>query len=690
MSITLSGAEPGNRTVTTDLLLIETDDDNARVIREALSRDRDCCFEITRVRRLNEALARLAESDTEVILVGPELPDSESLGESIRQVRDASQEALILPLSGDAEWLPHTLRYVIQRKSVEAGLRATEQALFEEKEWARVTLSSIGDAVIVTDPDGCVTYLNPMAETMTGWACEEAVGEPLGEVFHIISGQTRELATNPALYAIEQDRTVGLDANCILVRRDGEENGIEDSAAPVHNRNGEVSGAVIVFRDISQSQEMTRKMAYLAHHDSLTGLCNRALLDERLKQAIRLAQRHQKQTALLFVDLDGFKRINDTLGHAVGDHVLQAVAEVLSDCVRTTDTVCRHGGDEFVILLTEIERPEDAIQVADKILASFATPLIVEGHPLRLNLSLGISVYPEDGDSTDAIFERADAAMYHAKISQHPNYGFAQRDRDSWPTTRDCIDRRLARAFEMGEFVLHYQPQIDMVTGRIGGVEVLVRWLDSERGLVYPSQFMPVAERTGLIIAIGRWIIQEACRQVAVWRREGHDSLPVAINVSAMEFHHPHFVPFVREVLHETGIDPSDLELEFTESVLMHEPELSMTHLQQLRDIGVRLAMDDFGSGESSLRYLNRFPIDTLKIDKCLMEGVTADPATSVVLRSLVAMGKDLKRRLVAEGVETAHQLGFVQTQLFDVAQGFRFGYPQTSEDFSRLLEKEH
>lgn len=321
-----------------------------------------------------------------------------------------------------------TVEDITERMMVDSVLRAAEESLYEEKERAQVTLNSIGDAVVTTDPAGNVSYLNVVAERMTGWSRDDALGQPLADVFRIIDGDTREIATNPAERAIAENRTVGLAADCVLIRRDGTEFAIEDSAAPIHDRKGSVTGAVIVFHDVSESRAMAEKMAYLAQHDFLTGLANRALLTERLSQAIGLAKRRQKQVALLFVDLDDFKRINDSMGHTVGDQLLKLVADRLVTCVRSTDTVCRQGGDEFVILLSEVEQLQDAANVADKLLAALVVPQHVGEHELSVTLSIGISVYPDDSHDVDAVMQNADTAMYQAKASGRNNYKFFRND----------------------------------------------------------------------------------------------------------------------------------------------------------------------------------------------------------------------------------------------------------------------
>jgi len=333
-----------------------------------------------------------------------------------------------------------TVEDITARKETEFGLHAIEEDLFEEKERAQVTLNSIGDAVLTTDLKGNVTYLNVVGETMTGWSREEALGRPLSEVFRIIDGSTRAVAVNPAQHAIDEDRTVGLAADCVLIRRDGSESPIEDSAAPIHDRNGKVSGAVIVFHDVSQSRTVVDKMAHLALHDYLTGLPNRMLLIERLSQAIGMANRHRKRGALLFLDLDNFKRVNDTLGHVIGDHLLQQVADRMNACVRATDTVCRHGGDEFVILLAEIEQPQDAAHIADKLRVELAMPHLIDGHELPASMSIGISVFPDDGNDVENLMKNADTAMFHAKAQGRDNYQFFKADMKSHPVSRPPVD----------------------------------------------------------------------------------------------------------------------------------------------------------------------------------------------------------------------------------------------------------
>jgi diguanylate cyclase (GGDEF)-like protein/PAS domain S-box-containing protein len=700
---------------TVNVLLVEDDVDDARLIRLALANGGDSVFRVVWVKRIAAALKHLSgyEDSTvvhfDVILLDLTLPDCQGVA-AFTPLFEAAPEALILVLS-DAEnehnaralvkkgaydylgkqyvnshWLPRALRYVTERKQVEAVLRKSEEALFEAKERAQVTLNSIGDAVVATDVPGNVTYLNLMAETMTGWRHEEAVGRPLTEVFRIIDGKTRQLAENPAQRAIREDQTVGLAADCVLIRRDGFESAIEDSSAPIHNRQGQVSGAVIVFHDVSVSRAMAQKMTHLAQHDVLTGLPNRLLLQERLAQAIAQAQRHRRQVALLFLDLDYFKYINDSLGHAVGDQLLISVAERLQACVRASDTVCRQGGDEFVVLLTQIEHAQDAAQVAGKMLSALTVPHLIGAHELHVSISIGISVYPTDGDSVDSIMKNADTAMYHAKSSGRNNYQFFRVDMNTHAMQRLYIEGNLRRALKQREFVLHYQPQIHLASGVMTGAEALIRWQDPDKGLVYPTQFVPVAEESGLIVPIGRWVLREACTQIRAWLDSGLRAVPVAVNVSAIELRHLQFVDGLAAILAETGLPAHYLKLELTESVLIQDTDASKRTLEALKVMGVRLVIDDFGTGYSSLSYLKRFPIDTLKIDRSFVRDMVVDSDNAAIVSAVIGMGRNLKQKVVAEGVETPEQLEILRAQHCDTGQGFQFSHPLSAEEFECLL----
>ena len=399
--------------------------------------------------------------------------------------------------------------------------RASEEQKFVERERAEVTLNSIGDAVMTTDTLGNVTYLNAEAEGLTGWTRAEAFARPLSEVFDVTDGLTGQHAQDPSRIAIEHKRKVRLKGSYILVGRDGHETTIEHSAAPIHDRQGNILGAVIVFRDVIVSRERRLQMLHLAEHDALTDLPNRLLLNDRLARSIALARRYGRRLAVLFLDCDRFKHINDTLGHAVGDQVLRSVARRLTTCVRESDTVSRHGGDEFLILLSELDHPEDAEAIAQKIISSIAEPHLVAGHELQLTASIGIALYPEDGQDAQSLIMRADTAMYYAKNTGRNRVGFYRADMEAPAIKRSSIESELQNALDKGEFELFYQPTIDLETGEISGAEALMRWRHPERGLVAPDQFIPAAEASGLIVPMGRWALREACRQAKAWQDAG-------------------------------------------------------------------------------------------------------------------------------------------------------------------------
>ncbi len=566
-------------------------------------------------------------------------------------------------------------------------LKLLEEALSAEKELAQVTLDSIGDAVICTDSDGNIAFLNPIAEQMTRWTCDAAKGRPMTEVFRVLEGDTREATPNPTELAVGQDRIVHLPPNSILVARDGFETPIEDSVAPIHNRQGQVTGAVVVFRDVSATQAMSRQMTHSAQHDFLTGLPNRMLLNDRVNQAVVLAARRSKKVGVLFMDLDGFKHINDSLGHATGDKLLQSIAERLVNCVRSADTVSRQGGDEFVVLLSEMEQSEDAAITARRMLRAVAETHSVDDRDLYVTTSIGLSVFPDDGLDAETLIKNADIAMYQAKENGRQSYQFFKPAMNVRAVERQSTEENLRRALDRGEFALHYQPKIDLVTGAISGAEALIRWTHPDRGPISPAEFIPVAEDCGLILPIGNWALREACKQAQVWVHAGLPMRSMAVNISAMEFRQEDFLKGVLAALHDTGFDSHSLELEITESVLMKRIESAASVLQKLRAEGVQVAIDDFGTGYSSLSYLRKFPSDALKIDQSFVRQITSDSAEKTIVPAVIGMARNLDMRVVAEGVETLAELAFLKDHHCDEAQGYYFSRPVPPQQFAKLLE---
>ena len=684
------------------ILIITADATDAKTLEDTLHKAKDGPFNIEWVTRLTDGLERLRAGGIDAILVDLSLPDSQGI-ETFDSLFSATPQTPILTLSAEEDealakeavqrgsqgylskghfgsyLVPQSLRNIIQRKAV-------EETLYLEKARAEITLNSISDAVIGTDMSGNVDYLNVAAEHMTGWLKEEARGHSISEVMKIINGATGKSEPNPVELVLQQDKPMGLVAGTILIRRDGSKVAIEDSSSPIHDLNGKIAGAVIVFHDITAAEAMATKMAHLAQHDFLTGLPNRVLLNDRIAQAIFRAERRGTTLAVLFLDLDNFKHINDSLGHAVGDQLLQSVAKRLTSCVRSSDTVSRQGGDEFVILVSEDKYVEDAALIADKILAALESPHSIDGNMLHVTPSIGISVYPADARDSGALIKNADTAMYRAKEKGRNNYQFFTSDMNVRAVERQTIETHLRHALERQEFVLHYQPKVNLTTGMITGAEALLRWMHPQWGMVLPDRFVPIAEESGLIVPIGRWVLREACAQAKRWEDAGLKPGSIAVNISALEFRHKDFVEGVHAILNETGLAPRCLQLEITESVLMRDAESSTAILQQLKDMGVQLAVDDFGTGYSSLSYLHQFPIDVLKIDQSFVQDIASIQGNGIIVSAVIAMGTSLKQRVVAEGVEEQAQLAFLKERNCEEGQGYFFSLPLIAEQYAALL----
>jgi diguanylate cyclase (GGDEF)-like protein/PAS domain S-box-containing protein len=685
------------------LLLIEDNAGDARLIREMFNEHGALDIELVRATTMSEAEEQLCQRMFDIMLLDLGLPDSQGL-DAVRRAHSAAPRVPLVVLTGmddeslaaqalqvgaqdylikgqiETRGLLRALRYAVERKTM-------EEALFVEKERAQVTLNCIGDAVICTDASGNITFLNIVAEKMTSWSRQEANGRPVAEVFQIVDANTRETSPNPMEISVEKNCTVHLPANCILVRRDGSEVPIENSVAPIHDREGKPTGAVVVFRDVSAARAMALEMTHSAQHDFLTGMPNRMLLNDRVNQAIAWAQRHAKKVAVLFLDLDGFKHINDSLGHATGDKLLQSVAKRLVDCVRGSDTVSRQGGDEFVVLLTEVGQSEDAAITARRMLQTVAQAHSVDQHDLHVTTSIGVSVFPDDGQDAETLIKNADTAMYQAKENGRQSYQFFKPAMNVRAVERQSIEESLRRALEREEFLVQYQPKVNLKTLEITGAEALIRWKHPVRGMVPPSDFIPIAEDCGLIVPIGNWVLREACKQARTWMDAGLPLATMAVNISAMEFRDEDFLDGVFRILRETGLNPAALELELTESVLMKRAESTQSILKILRGSGIQLAVDDFGTGYSSLSYLRKFPIDALKIDQSFIRQITTVPDETTIVTAVISMGRSLKLRVVAEGVETMDELTFLQAHQCEDAQGYYFSRPVLPERFAQLLK---
>jgi diguanylate cyclase (GGDEF)-like protein/PAS domain S-box-containing protein len=696
-----------------NVLLIQNDGAEANAVRDALANSSDGSFRVIWVRSCAEGLNALAQAKAQAspepdrfaaVLVDLSLPDSSGIETFDRFFQAAPQIPILILAAAQDEGIA---KLAVQRGAQEYLLKgrldaylwpkavtsmiqraANTESMFEQNERAQVTLNSIGDAVMSTDVAGNVTYLNVVAQTLTGWSQLEAAGHPLEDVFRIIDGATRAQARNPMQFAIRENKTVSLTPNCVLIRRDGSESPIEDSAAPIHDRHGQVTGAVMVFHDVSEVRATTLRMAYLAQHDSLTDLPNRILFSDRLSEAMTLASRYRRQLAVLFLDVDRFKHVNDSLGHDIGDRLLQSVAQRLLGCVRASDTVSRQGGDEFVILLSELTHAEDATVCADKILETLRMPHRIDKYDVQVTASIGIVTYPDDGTDCESLMKHADFAMYHAKENGRDNRQFFKRDLNQRAVKRQSLEDSMRHALERQEFSLHYQPKVNLENGEIVGVEALIRWLHPDLGLVSPAEFIPIAEECGLMVPIGRWVLGQACHQAQAWQEIGLAPIRIAVNISAAELRAWDFLRGVGVILAETGLDPHLLELELTETFLMQDSKAMLAVLQELKRLGLKLALDDFGTGYSSLNHLKRFPIDTLKIDRSFVRGVTTNSDDASIVCAVISMGKNLHMRVVAEGVETREQLAFLQDRECPLGQGYYFSQPLTGRACTQLLRR--
>ena len=456
----------------------------------------------------------------------------------------------------------------------------------------------------------------------------------------------------------------------------------------VRNELGEISNFIALFSDITERKASFDRIQRLAHYDTLTNLPNRSLLNERLESAIAGAKRNGLKIGILFLDLDRFKNVNDSLGHFAGDLLLQTVANRLKRCVRDMDTVARLGGDEFVIILNGIKDAADAAHVAQKILESLSEPVMIENQEIVTTPSMGISIYPDDGQNHTTLIKNADAAMYHAKDLGRGNFQFFTQNMNEKAFKQLSFESDLKLALKRAELFLDYQPQIDIRSGRLVGMEALLRWRHPEKGLIPPSVFIPVAEECGAIVAMGEWVIRAACNQNRIWQAAGLPVVPVAVNLSAVQFRQKDIVDAIKRILEETGLSPSLLELEMTEGIIMEDADTTIGTLRAIKEMGLRLSIDDFGTGYSSLSYLKRFPIDKLKIDQSFVRDIATNQDDAAIIRTIITMGHSLRLQVIAEGVETLDQLAFLKEEGCDEAQGYHFGRPMPASQFEALLGK--
>jgi diguanylate cyclase (GGDEF)-like protein/PAS domain S-box-containing protein len=562
---------------------------------------------------------------------------------------------------------------------------AFSERVRHDNERARIVFESIGDAVIVTDVEGRVEHLNNVAQKMIGWSHAEAQGKPMGEVFAIYDGKTGEQAFDPVAEVMRSGATVELKSHTVLHTRDGRMIPVEDSAAPVRDAQGDISGVVLVFHDVTEQKRAQQQIERQANYDDLTGLPNRRLFMDRLTQAMKESHRSDLPLALLFLDLDLFKEVNDTLGHNIGDLLLKKAARRLIDAVRETDTVARLSGDEFTVLLTRLTDMTTVERIAEKICASLAEPFHLEGELVYISVSVGITLYPNDARKLDDLLKFADQAMYAAKSSGRNRFHYFTPALQAEAENHMRLARDMRSALAEQQFVVYFQPIVELATGHIHKAEALIRWQHPQRGMVSPLDFISIAEETGMINDIGDWVFQQAAQQAKRLRMNGHPRFQISVNKSPVQFHcdRDSFVEWMA-YLKQLDLPGNSVSVEITEGLLL---DSNVTNrLLAMRDSGMQVALDDFGTGYSSLSYLKKYDIDYLKIDRSFVRDMTRDEDDQILCEAIIVMAHKLGLQVVAEGVETAQQRDLLSAMGCDYAQGYLFSKPVPAQAFEQLL----
>lgn len=576
-------------------------------------------------------------------------------------------------------------------ESVVAYVSNANRVLEDERQRLKITLRSIGDGVVSTDPEGRITYLNPAAEQVSGWSRQESIGRPLGDVLVIVDAETRRQLTSLSLIALKDGNLARHQNDILLRRRDGELLPIEEIAAPLRDSTGRLLGVVTTFRDVSKIRALTMELGYLASHDPLTGLPNRTLLLDRLSQELAHAERNKSRLAVLYLDLDLFKNVNDLLGHAAGDQLLQQVAQRLQKCIRRSDTVSRLGGDEFAILLTAFGPVAYLSELGAKIAKRLRIPYTIGQDRVDISTSVGISVYPEDGRDSETLIKHADVAMYQAKARGRDNVQFFAPAMHERAIERRRLQGDLRKAIAADQLSLHFQPQFALSSGRIIGAEALLRWRHPRQGLVPPSRFIPVAEESGkIMVSLGNWVLEQVCRQARAWQDAGHAPLRISVNVSIVQLRYKSFLRHVVEVLERYQLQADQLQLELTESILMSESAEAAKRVRKLKELGLRISVDDFGTGYSSLSYLKNLPVDELKIDQSFVRDIGSDLDNGAIVQAVIRMSQSLRLRVIAEGVEDKDAVGFLTANGCEGAQGFYYSKALEPVGFEQLFLSNH
>jgi diguanylate cyclase (GGDEF)-like protein/PAS domain S-box-containing protein len=598
----------------------------------------------------------------------------------------------------EATELVATLEKALRHRRLEQSHELMEQKLKGSEELHRFIVNTSPDLVYMLDRNGCFTFLNDRVESLLGYDKDDLVGKHYSE---LVFEEDLEEAQN-----LFNERRTGdrVSQNLELRLKSRRPRGV-DRPFPTHTlwvdltavgfysddderSRSNFIGTMGTARDISQRKEAEQVINFQAYHDLLTHLPNRALLKDRLSLAITHARRNKRRLAVMFLDLDRFKLVNDTLGHTMGDRLLKAVANRLQGCLRKGDTLSRFGGDEFTLLLPEVRTRDDVVVIASKILDKLATPFVIDGHELFVGASIGIATYPEAGDSVEALIQSADIAMYDVKGRGKNGYQFFSDEMNHKFSTRLSLERELRNALTSGQLRVYYEPQVDLHDGKIVGVEALVRWQHPRHGLIPPNDFLPVAEETGLITQIDEWVQARAFEEVASWRRTGLGDVRLSVNMTAPQIEQESFLERFLTTLEGSGLDAHKVKLEITENTIMQDMEVIVPKLRKLKKEGVTIAIDDFGTGYSSLSYLQQFPVNTLKIDRSFVGDIRADEGDASIINAIVAMARGLKLDIIAEGVETRSQLRYLRSQGCREVQGYFFSRAVPAGELRDMLRK--
>ncbi|NVK56571.1 MAG: EAL domain-containing protein [Alteromonadaceae bacterium] len=601
---------------------------------------------------------------------------------------DISYEAKALAM-GAADFISKPINLDICRLRVKSQMTIKQQAsslheaysvLHREKMHLSTILHSIGDAVIATDTKEHITYINPVAERLTGWSQKEAVGLGLTEVMVLRDASSGECMVNPLHVALEQKRCVAMALNAEIISRDGTRYRVQDIASPIMDVEGNhVIGGVIVFQDVTDAIAMTTKMTHLTNHDQLTGLPNRILLHDRMLQAIKNISHTDRMVTALLIDLDNFKYINDSVGHHVGDAIIQQVARRLEAVCDAYTTVSRIGGDEFVVLLSDCESMSYINTIASSVIETVNVPVVVEGEAHRLSVSMGVSIFPKDAQTPEELLRHADTAMYKVKSEGKNNFSFFADELSEDLKERVNIEKMLHRTLDDNALLVYFQPKYSLTDGGLTGMEALVRMKRGDGSVMSPYSFIPVAEESGLIKQLGKQVLDKSCQQAKAWLDAG-TPVKVAVNIGASQFNEFGFTKTVADTLSKYNLSPEWLELEITESALIQNINSAKKAIMSLQRLGVSIALDDFGTGYSSLSYLRSFNFDVLKIDRSFIQDIDSDQQALSIVKAIVNLADSLKLEIVCEGIETHAQLLALKAMGCEQGQGFYFAKPQPAD----------